>query len=78
VVFGGKAEDQNSKREDNLELWVVDVRTLTVGVHGSLPQPGVYSAYQAVDAIEQVAISGENAQVLLWNKAHRSFALASQ
>lgn len=78
LVFGGKAEDQNSKREDNLELWVVDVRTLTVGAHGALQQPGVYSACQAVDTVEHVAISGENAQILLWNKAQRSFALASQ
>jgi len=79
LVFGGKVEDQNAKREDNLEVWVVDVRTLTVGVHGgALPLAGMYSAYQAVEETEHVAISGESAQVLLWNKAQRTFALASQ
>ena len=78
LVFGGKVENEEAKREDNSELWVLDVNTLTTGTLGTLPVMGMYSAYQAVDAGEHFAIAGETGQVLLWNKTQRTFRATSQ
>ena len=78
VVFGGKVEDAEAKRVDNMELWTVDVSNNTAAVSGSLPASGMFSAFQSVNTPANIAATGDASQMLLWVKAENRFEVVSQ
>lgn len=78
VVFGGRVENAEAKRVENTELWMVDVGSNQVSVCGTLPTPGLFSAFQCVDTPTCVAATSDTSKMLLWVKAERRFEVVSQ
>lgn len=78
VVFGGKVEDEEAKRVDNLDVWTVDLQGKSATVTASLPSAGMFSSYQAVDTPACVAATEDTARVFMWMKAERRFQVVGQ